>query len=85
MKTSEASFGEAKTHKVFEQARHGGQMREQSATTQGRQVRASCNILSGMDFLSRKKNCADSWKAIFSGFAQSVLKNVESHDVVSRL
>ena len=69
----------------FEQAKHNGQMREPGATTQTQLVRASCNILRGISILPRNKNCMNFRKAIFSGFAQSVLNSVEGHSTTSTL
>lgn len=59
--------------------------REPVATTQTRQVRVVANILTKDDFLLSSFVCMDSRPQENRGFAQSVLFNVESHDVVGGL
>lgn len=59
--------------------------RELQAMAKAHQVRASCNILTEMTFFSPLVICTTPRKIFFMGFAQSVLKNVESHSVTSAL
>lgn len=60
-------------------------MREPTATTQTRLVRAVAKILTKDDFLPSSFDCVNARRQQNRGFAQSALFNVESHGVVSGL
>jgi hypothetical protein len=60
-------------------------IRELQAMATTRQVRASCNILAGIAFITSDRNCVLPREVVALGFAQSVLKNVGKHDVIGAL
>ena len=57
--------------------------RERIAMTKARQVRVVANILMKDDFLPSSFDCVNFRRKENRGFAQSLLSDVESHDVVS--
>ena len=59
--------------------------RERIAMTKARQVRVVANILTKDDFLPSSFDCVNFRRKENRGFAQSLLSDVESHDVVSGL
>ena len=59
--------------------------REPVATTQTRKVRVVAKILTKVELLPLSFDCADTWKQLIRGFAQSALINVDTHDVVGGL
>lgn len=60
-------------------------LRERKAVVYTRHVRDLSNILIVHGFLARKKDCADSGRLFFLGFAQRALRNFEIHQVISVL
>lgn len=59
--------------------------REPVATTQTQQVRVVANILTNKDFSISSFDCVIARTHEIREFAQSLLINVENHDVVGRL
>jgi hypothetical protein len=60
-------------------------MREPVATTKTRQVRVVVKILTKVELLPLSLDCADTWRQLIRGFAQSALINVDTHGVVGEL
>jgi len=59
--------------------------REPAAMTQTRQVRVVANILTNKDFSISSFDCVSARTQGIREFAQSLLINVENHDVVGGL
>ena len=59
--------------------------RERIAMTKAQQIRVVANILMKDDFLPSSFDCVNFRRKENRGFAQSLLSDVESHDVVSGL